>query len=92
MDPFHGQILALALDKGLVASCGQEGGAQGEGEELVVGVWTPALSICQEPGRGQVSGCKLILLDGPKVLKDWCPGELLLMPVMHLMKEKFVLR
>lgn len=92
MDPSHRQILALTLENGLVASGGHESGAWGEGEELVMGVWMPALSFHQEPGRGQVGGCKSILLDGPKLVKDWCPGELFLLPVMHLMKEKFVLR
>lgn len=40
---------------------------------LGMGVWMPALSFHQEPGRGHGSGCKFILLDGPKLVKDWCP-------------------
>lgn len=82
MDPFHRQILVLTPDNGLMASGGHESVVQGEGEELVVRVKMPALLFHQEPGRGQVGGCKFIFLDEPKLVKDLCPGELLLLPVM----------
>lgn len=62
---------------------------RGRGAGDVIFGCQPCLS-----SRGQgdgVSGCKFILMDGPKLMGDLHPRELLLLPVMlQLMKEKFV--
>lgn len=50
----------------------------------------PALLLQQGPGRGQAGNCEFILMDGPMLMEDWHAGEPLVLPVMHLMKDKFV--
>jgi len=95
MDPLRRQafpavILAPTLQSRLVASGGMDvGKGRGRGGGGVI-LDTRLAFPARTRDIRQVSGCKLTLTDGLKLAEDWHPAEPLLLPVMHLMKEKFV--